>query len=96
MEEEWGLWQGQCVACDMYGRINDLQLCEICAAKLERDLVRLQDWDYTATAFTLPEEKWEAARKAIIKKYGPDLELIEPPLSKRKLKQRRRNAKKSK
>ena len=42
MEEEWGLWEGQCVACDMYGRINDLQLCKICAAKLERDLMRLR------------------------------------------------------
>lgn len=92
MEEEWGLWEGQCVACDMYGRINDLQLCKICAAKLERDLMRLRDWNYTATAFILPEEKWAAARKAIIKEFGRDLELIAPPLSKRKLKQQRRTS----
>ena len=44
-DELWGEWDGQCQACDCWGRVNDLMLCENCAAMLERDLIRQRDWD---------------------------------------------------
>ena len=40
IDEPWGIWDGKCQACDGYGRVNDLSLCEDCAGKLERDLIR--------------------------------------------------------
>lgn len=79
MDEEWGIWDGQCVACDRYGAIDDMQLCQTCAEKMERDLLRLRQWDYTATAFGLPPEAWERVRQAVIDEYGAELELLEPP-----------------
>jgi hypothetical protein len=48
MDEEWGWYDGQCYACDLLGRVDDLGLCEECRTKLERDLVRQRDWDYSA------------------------------------------------
>lgn len=45
-DELWGFWDGQCRACDCFGRIDDSMLCENCAGKLERDLIRQRDWDY--------------------------------------------------
>ena len=32
-EEPFGLWEGQCQACDAWGLVDDLMLCEICAAR---------------------------------------------------------------
>jgi hypothetical protein len=43
MEEPFGLWEGQCQACDMWGLVNDLMPCEDCTAKLERDLIRQRE-----------------------------------------------------
>jgi hypothetical protein len=74
--EPWGAWDGECYACDLYGRVNDLFLCEECAGKLERDLIRQQNWDYTFTGFGLPTEARETVRNEVIKKYGKALELI--------------------
>ena len=34
-DEEWGEYDGQCLACDLWGRIDDLGLCELCRTKLE-------------------------------------------------------------
>jgi hypothetical protein len=52
-DEEWGWYDGQCYACDLFGRVDDLGLCEECRTKLERDLIRQRDWDYSAWAFGL-------------------------------------------
>ena len=76
--EAWGLYDGQCVACDLLGRVNDLGLCRECAGKLERDLVRERDWDHSASAFGLAEDDQEKLRRQIIAQYGEALELIEP------------------
>jgi hypothetical protein len=71
--------------------LNDSGLCEGCAGKLERDLIRQRDWDYSALAYGVPAEKREALRNEIIGLYGGKLELIsrnEEPDRKRKKKRR--------
>ena len=35
--------------CDLFTMLNDFGLCEECAGKLERDLLRQRDWDFTLT-----------------------------------------------
>ncbi len=88
-DELWGFWDAQCQACDGYGRVNDLMLCEDCAGKLERDLIRQRDWDYTVSGFGLPAEKREELRRQVIAQYGQAYELIVPP-GKAKKKPRRK------
>lgn len=90
MREEWELWDRQCSACERYGPLDDMQLCQECGEKMERDLLRLREWDYTATAFGLPPERWEEARQAVITEYGAAMELLEPSQPKTKKKGRGR------
>jgi len=93
---EYGVFEGQCVACDAYTRIDDLGLCEECTGKLDRDMIRKRDWDYSASAWACPQEKREELRKLIIKEYGARLELIAPSdASKRKRAKRSRNSRKA-
>jgi hypothetical protein len=66
----------ECYCCGFFAQLNDLGLCEECATKLERDLIRQQDWEYSISAFGLSTEAREALRRHIIKQYGADLELI--------------------
>jgi hypothetical protein len=87
-EKAFGIWDGQCNSCDIFGRVNDLGLCEDCAGKLERDLIRQNDWDYTYSGFPLNDEQRQKLRSEIIKKYGPSLELISPDTPKRPRKQK--------
>lgn len=82
------MWDGQCNACDTFGRVNDLGLCEDCAGKLERDMIRQNDWDHTNSGFALNDEQRQKLRSEIIKKYGPALELIAPDKPKRPRKQK--------
>ncbi|MDZ7309940.1 MAG: hypothetical protein ONB45_01520 [candidate division KSB1 bacterium] len=79
-DEEWHgpVLEGECYACDKYSSLNDLLLCDDCAAKMDRDLIRMRDWDYSALAFGVPEEHREALRDFIISKYGPYNELLAP------------------
>ena len=51
-------------------------LCAECAAKFDRDMIRLRDWDRSITAWPTPKDKRESLRDAIIKQYGGPLELI--------------------
>ena len=83
-DERWGIYDGQCYACDNYGPIDDMLLCHQCAQKLERDLIRQRDWDYSASAFGLTHELREKLRHDIIKKYGSAFELIAPSTKKGK------------
>ncbi len=39
-----------CGGCDLPAVVNDVHLCQDCFAKLERDLIRARDWDYSGTA----------------------------------------------
>jgi hypothetical protein len=75
-DETWGMYDGACVACDGYGRVNDLGLCQIYADKLERDLIRERDWDYAASAFLLSDADREKLRQQIVREHGLALELI--------------------
>lgn len=74
--EFWSEYEGQCQACDMYGPVDDLSLCNDCAGKLDRDLIRKRDWEYSASAFGLTKESCEKLRDEVIKKYGSKFELI--------------------
>jgi hypothetical protein len=68
-----------CAGCDLPFPVNDLGLCDECFARLERDLIRARDWDYSATAFMTPQEQLEALRERVIRDYGADYELIADP-----------------
>jgi hypothetical protein len=89
-DELWGMWDGQCQACDGWGRVNDMMLCEDCASKIERDLIRQRDWDYSALAFGLSSEDREELRRRIIAQFGAALELIAPPEKRKDRASRRR------
>jgi hypothetical protein len=89
-EELFGLWEGQCQACEMWGRVNDLMLCEECDAKIQRDLIRTRDWDYVAAAFGLDDRGRERLRAEVIRQYGAENELIMDQKPKRRKSRRRR------
>lgn len=74
----FGDFEATCQGCDAFATVDDLGLCEECAAKLDRDMIRQRYWDYSSTAFFTPKEKYEELRKHIIKNYGAALELIAP------------------
>ena len=89
-------YDAECQGCDIWGPVDDLGLCEDCAGKLERDMIRQRDWAYSALAFGCPKDKLEDLRNEVIKKYGKKLELIaeDKPTKKKAKKHRRRNRKK--
>ena len=94
-DESWGVYDDQCQACDEYGRVDATLLCEFCAEQIERDLIRLQDWDYTVSGFALPPEAREKLRKQVIKQYGKALELIadrDPPRHSRRRRRKKKKA----
>ena len=74
--DQCGFYETECCGCDTFARTDDLGLCEECASKLDRDLIRQRDWDYSASAFAAPPERREELRSAIIREYGKELELI--------------------
>jgi hypothetical protein len=86
-------YDAECRGCDIWGPVDDLGLCDDCAGKLERDMIRQRDWAYSALAFGCPEDKLEDLRNEVIKKFGNRLELIaeEKPVKKKSKKNRRRN-----
>jgi len=91
-EELFGMWEGQCQACEMWGRVNDLGLCEECDGKVQRDLIRARDWDYVAAAFGLDDEGRERLRAEVIRQSGAKNELIidQKPRKRKSHKRRRR------
>lgn len=72
-----------CVGCDLPLPLNEQGLCADCAAKLERDLIRARDWDYSYASM-LPPERQEALRKQVIREYGAANELLVAPKPKPK------------
>ncbi|MFK8186553.1 MAG: hypothetical protein AB8B99_24505, partial [Phormidesmis sp.] len=62
--------------CERFGPVDDIGFCEECASKFDRDMIRQRHWDYSRTAFLLPNERHEELRTEIIKRYGATLELI--------------------
>ena len=82
--ESFGLYDGECQGCGFFGWVNDLSLCEECAGKLERDLNRQRDWDYSITAYGVPASKLEELRSRVVAQYGEELERIAPKEEKKK------------
>lgn len=72
-----------CAGCELFRPVNDLSLCDECFAKLERDLIRSRDWEYSVTAFAVPEDQLEALRERVIREYGAGYELIDDPNAKK-------------
>jgi hypothetical protein len=91
-EDAFGLWEGQYRACDMWGMVNDLLLCEECDAKIQRDLIRARDWEYAAVAFGLDNEGRKRLRAEVIRQYGAKNELIIGQQPAQKSCQRRRRS----
>ena len=92
-----GFYEGECQGCDTFQSLNDLGLCEECAGKLERDLIRESDWDYTISGYGLDSAECEEIRKKVIKEYGEKLELIASNKpKKKKCKAAKRKKKKAK
>lgn len=77
-DEDFGFYEGECQACGLFGQLDDMGLCEECAGKFERDVIRQRNWDYSVLAFGIPEDKREELRQHIIKEYGESFELIAP------------------
>jgi hypothetical protein len=75
---EFGFYEVECRGCDIFTQVDDVGLCKECAEKLERDVIRQRDWNYSVIAYGVPPQKREELRRKIIKKYGEDLELIAP------------------
>ena len=94
--ETAGFYEGECQACDIFTRLNDLGLCEECAEKLERDLIRQRDWNYSALAYGCPESKREELREEIIARHGEKLELIAPKKEPQKKRKKKRKAQRKK
>ena len=84
----------RCYGCDALETLNDLGLCESCVEKLERDLIRARDWEYSVTVFGMSREAREAKHAEIIAKHGSQMELIEAAPPKRPRRQARRSTKK--
>ena len=91
-EETFGLWEGQCQACEMWGMVNDLMLCEECDAKIQRDLIRARAWDYVVDAFGLDDQGRERLRAEVIRQYGAENELIMDQEPRREPRRRRRRS----
>ena len=62
----------------MFRPLDDLGLCPVGAAMLERDLIRQRDWEYAASTALLNDEEREAMRQQVAAEYGEGLELIAP------------------
>ena len=86
----FGFYEGECRGCDFFTRLNDLSLCKECAGKLERDLIRQRDWDYSVTAFGAPASKREELRQQVVAQYGGKLELIAPNKGRQKKRKSRK------
>lgn len=76
--------EGECQVCELWCSVNDLGLCEECNAKLDRDLIRQRDWEYSMTAAVTPHERREELRQKVIAQYGAKNELISQPEKKRR------------
>ena len=73
-----------------------MSLCKDCSGRLDRDLIRQRDWEYSSSAFGLSDELREKLRDEVIKKYGSKLELITPSKKNKRNKSKRHQKKKRK
>ncbi len=59
--------------CGVFGPVDNIGLCDNCAAKLDRDMISTRVWEYSAAAFMVAPEKREAVQAATVAKYGASL-----------------------
>lgn len=78
-DDLWGIYEAECQACDIIAQVNDMMLCQNCAEKFERDMIRQKLWGYSSEAFCLSTEQQEKLYQQVVKEYGEDYELIVPP-----------------
>jgi len=83
-DEFWSSFEGECQGCGSYLPLNDVGLCDECAEKLDRDLIRQGDWEYSSLAFGVPIEQREALRQRVIRQFGDSYELISPRRARKK------------
>lgn len=83
---------GPCNGCDEYSILDDVGLCQQCGAKMDRDLIRQRQWDYSVSACLLDATQRDRLRADVIRQYGEKLELIAPsgPAQSRRRKRKRR------
>ena len=74
--EIFGEGEGACVACEADVPVDETGLCDICAEKYERDMLRLRRWKYSITAAYTPEAEYEDLRREAIEQFGKDLEML--------------------
>lgn len=77
-DDSWGMFEGKCQACDSYGKVDDMMLCESCSNRFERDMIRQRRWEYSALAFGLSAEDCEKLRGEVIETYGAKYEMVSP------------------
>ena len=68
--------EAECRGCGTRQAIDDLGLCGGCSAKLDRDMIRKRDWEFSMSAFGVARDKRDTLRLEIIEKYGKELELL--------------------
>jgi len=73
-----------CIGCDIPFELNHQGLCESCATKLERDLIRSRDLDYSTRGALASAEQREELYNRVIRDYGTAYELLENPNKKKK------------
>lgn len=88
-------YYAECQGCDIYLPVDDQGLCSDCSEKLERDLLRERQWDYSFYSYGTDPSKREELRNKIIKKYGEKLELIKPLNKSEKIKNHRKKRKRN-
>lgn len=84
VESVWMMVDVFCIRCDIPFELNHQGLCEFCAAKLERDLIRSRDWDYSTSGALASAQQREDLYKWVIRDYGATYELLENPNKKKK------------
>lgn len=89
-------FEDQCQGCSCFRPLDDIGLCDECAKKLERDLIRERDWDYSVTAYGLSAEQREEIRRQVTVQFGQSLELIAPTGTKKERKRGKRKRQKHK
>jgi hypothetical protein len=68
----------ECAGCDNFAEVDGCGLCGECAKRLDRDLIRERDWEYSISAYGVPHHRREALRDEVIRHHGAALELIGP------------------
>ena len=76
--DQFGRYEAECAGCESVEFVGDLGLCAACSAECERDLIRMRDWEYAASACGLTAPQRDTLRRAVIRQFGERNELLSP------------------